>query len=123
MSLTSNAKSSTHVSKRQLQDQISALQSEVDELHSKFNQPSWIGARPGTVADNIIEKQVESRVKDAIEGGITPPTFTSASIDGIVSSDYPPPGSDQGVSTSAPTQTRGFNGLLLDPSPNNEHHT
>ena len=114
MAQAHSGKSSSHVSKEELQEQIEALQSEVDDLNDKFNMSSWRSStgEAGTIADEIISKQVEQRVKDAMDGD-----FCSAQLrmDDLVALD------SIGQLPPAPpaVSAKDFNGLLADP--NDDH--
>ena len=113
MSSSTNSKSSNHVSKRELQEQIEALQEEVDELNEKFNFTDLKGTTGGSIADELIASQVEQRVQSAISGGFgaMSPGFvgTGASVGGPSHPPVPP------ISYSPLVdEPKSFNGLLAD---------
>jgi hypothetical protein len=100
MSSLTQPKNSTRVSKRELEQQIQALQLEVDELNDKFNITDGRPTGGGSIADELIASKVEQRVNSALSGGFGE---VSPGFIGV------PP-----VSRTGGVEPKSFNGLLAD---------
>lgn len=112
MSSLTQPKNSTRVSKRELEQQIQALQLEVDELNDKFNITDGRPTGGGSIADELIASKVEQRVNSALSGGFGEMSPGFIGIGGSVGGPSHPPVPP--VSRTGGVEPKSFNGLLAD---------